>query len=111
MNEPLRAGHFLQAESNGTLSRTRITLASGTKYVAGTVLGKLTTGDHYAAYNNALEDGTQTAVGILYDTVDATDAVTAGVMIDYHAEVKEAALIGIDAAGKVELAARNIKFR
>ena len=111
MNEPVRAGHFLTAEANGSLSRTRITLAAGTKYIAGTVLGKLTVGDHHAAYNNALDDGTQTAVGILYDTVDATGAVAAGVMIDYHAEVKEAALIGIDAAGKVELAVRNIKFR
>lgn len=110
INENPRAGEFLRAEANGTLSRTLIIVASGQNLAAGTVLGKIT-GGNYAAYDNTEDDGTQTAVGILYEAVDATAAATPGVMIDMHAEVCEAALTGIDAAGKTDLAALGFKFR
>lgn len=111
LNEPSHAGEFLYAEANGTLSRERIVIASGEGVLkAGTVLGKLA-GGKYAAYDNAAADGSQTAVGILYAGVDATSADADGVLIARHAEVVEAALTGLDAAGKTDLAALQIIFR
>lgn len=111
LNEPTRAGEFLLAEANGTLSRERIVVSSGEGVLkAGTVLGKLASGE-YAAYDNAASDGSQAAVGILYAQVDATSADQHAVMIARHAEVKEAALTGLDSAGKTDLAALQILFR
>lgn len=111
LTETPHAGEFLFAEANGTLSRERIVIASGEGVLkAGTVLGKLT-GGKYAAYDNAASDGSQAAVGILYAGVDATSADADGVLIARHAEVVEAALTGLDAAGKTDLAALQIIFR
>lgn len=111
LTETSHAGEFLYAEANGTLSRERIVIASGEgELKAGTVLGKLA-GGKYAAYDNAAADGSQTAVGILYAGVDATSADADGVLIARHAEVVEAALTGLDAAGKTDLAALQIIFR
>lgn len=111
LNEPSHAGEFLYAEANGTLSRERIVIASGQGVLkAGTVMGKLT-GGNYVAYNNAASNGSQVAVGILYDGVDATSATAQGVLIARHAEVVEAALTGLDTDGKADLAALQIIFR
>ncbi|MDV7391653.1 head decoration protein, partial [Arthrospira platensis SPKY1] len=105
LTETSHAGEFLYAEANGTLSRERIVIASGEGVLkTGTVLGKLA-GGKYAAYDNAASDGSQAAVGILYAGVDATSADADGVLIARHAEVVEAALTGLDAAGKTDLAA------
>jgi hypothetical protein len=80
--------------------------------VPGTVLGKITASGKYVAYDDdGTDDGRRTAAGILYAGVDATSADAAAVMIARHAEVVEAALTGIDAAGKVELATAQIIFR
>lgn len=43
-NEVWHNGGFLVSEANGHLSREQITLKSGTKYLAGMVLGKVTAG-------------------------------------------------------------------
>lgn len=111
LTETSHAGEFILAEANGTLSREEIVISSGEGVLkAGTVLGKLASGE-YAAYDNAASDGSQTAVGILYAGVDATSADAPAVMIARHAEVVEAALTGIDAAGKTDLAAAQIIFR
>ena len=112
LTEKSRAGQFILAEANGTLSRERIVVASGEGVLAaGTVLGKVTASGKYAAYDNVASDGTQAAVCILYDEVDATSADATGVGIFRHAEVKEVELTGIDAAGKTDLAAVQIIFR
>ena len=111
--EKSRAGQFLLAEANGTLSRERIVIASGQGVCpVGQVLGKITATGEYGKYSNAeTETGLGVAAAILYDEVDAAAAAAPGVGILRHAEVKEAELIGIDAAGKADLAAMQIIFR
>lgn len=109
--EQARTGEFIVSEANGTLSRSSIVIVSGQDLAAGTVLGKITASGKYKAYSNAAGDGSETAAGILYAAVDASAADTKGVMIDYHAEVAEDSLTGIDAAGKVDLLALKIKVR
>jgi hypothetical protein len=106
-----RAAEFLLSEAPGTLSREEIVIASGESLVSGTVLGKLTSGGKYAAYNDALSDGTETAVGILLYDADATDADQNAVMIARLAEVESAHLTGSDANGLADLAALNIIAR
>lgn len=41
---------------------------------AGLILGKITASGKYAQYNNAASDGTETAVGILVNTIDLRDS-------------------------------------
>jgi len=76
------------------ISRDEVTLAAGTSgqiLAAGTVLGKITTGGKYAAYDDGLSNGAQTAVAVLLNPVDITADVTA-VVIARFAAVKTAAL-------------------
>jgi len=110
--ETKRAGSFLLSEGNGHISRESITILSGEGVLAaGTVLGIDTVSGKYAAYDGAASDGTETAVGILYAQVDATDADAEGVAVVRHAEVIESELTGIDADGKTDLAAIQIIAR
>lgn len=77
----------------------------------GLVLGKITASGKFAQYDNSATDGTQTADGVLEEQEDLvneeTNAAvdTQGVMM-WHGRVSEASLIGIDSAGKTDLAGR-----
>lgn len=85
---------FLLSEAPGTLSRESVTVVSGAgALVAGTVLGKITTGGKYTSYDDDNTDGSETAVGILTHAVDATSADVAATLIVRLAEVTSAALI------------------
>lgn len=108
--EGVHDGEFLLSEANGERSRRNIVVAEGENLVAGQVVRSDT--DKIKAYT----DEAQTAVGILYGAVDATDADKPGVIIDNDAECKqrlinwgesEAADI---AAGLVDLAALGIRI-
>jgi|GEM_PF-2269973 len=80
----------------------KITIASGQNVLAkGTVLGKITETGYYGAYNDAANDGRQTAKLILAEDVDATDAaVECSAWQAGHFNV--AALTGYDAAAGVD---------
>lgn len=111
LNEGKHTGEFLLSEGNGSISREQILIDSTAgALVPGTVLGKLTAGDH-VAYNNAGTDGEQVAVGILYAAVADAAVDQKAVMIARHAEVIEAELTGINADGKADLLARGIICR
>lgn len=78
---------------------------------SGVALGKITASGKYGPYDNAAVDGRQTAVGLLFTTVDlrGTTAATAkdvwGALL-WHGKVIEAKLPvghGVDAAAKAEL--------
>ncbi|ONG56974.1 hypothetical protein BKE38_05105 [Pseudoroseomonas deserti] len=66
------AGHFIAGESNFWRSRQHETLASGSVGVAGTVLGRVTTGGKVVPHAPGASDGSQNAMGILFDDADAT---------------------------------------
>jgi hypothetical protein len=76
---PAQAGVHVCSEGNGGISREAITLKAGSGVlVAGSVLGRITTAGadlgKYALYDNAASNGTQVAVGALFDGVDASGA-------------------------------------
>ena len=61
--------------------RKLVTLASGVAYKAGEVLGKVTANGKYTQYDNSASDGTETAVAVLVDYVDASSGDAYGVAI------------------------------
>jgi len=87
LTESIHAGAFLISEEDGHISRDAVTIVSGQNLVAGAVLGKITSGGKYAAYDNNASDGTQTAAAILYAACDATAGDTQATAITRMAEV------------------------
>lgn len=87
---PRTAGYII-SEANNFRSRDVITLAAGVvgTLVAGTVLGKVTASGHFAPYNPANADGTQTVAGILFEAGVAGDDRT---MTARDSEVKASQL-------------------
>ena len=110
--EPVRASEVILYEAEGTLSRESITIVSGTGVViVGTVLGKVTATGKYSYYDNSNSDGTETAIAIALEKVDATSADKTCAVLTRLAEVKSDLLTWNhtgSTAGLVELAARFI---
>ena len=124
LSDHLRAGAFIVSEANGARSRDTVTILGGTggagSLLAGTVLGKLTSGGKYVPSPATGSDGSETAIAVLFDDVDATDAdVTGVVVINGDAEVRKSDLLydaSVDDDTKkntkaTELAAVGIKVR
>ena len=88
LTEARHAGEFIISEGNGNISRDAITIVSGSGVVkAGTVIAKITASGKYKPSTATGSDGGQTAIAVLFDTVDATSADIAGVAISRNAEV------------------------
>ncbi len=112
LTEGKHAGEFIVSEGNGFISRETGTIVSGQNLVAGTVLGKITASGKYTAYSDGAADGSQTAVGVLFDNVDASAGDVGGaVIIARLAEVNGNELTGNDANGTTDLAALDILVR
>lgn len=85
---------YILSESNGNRSRDNAKLASGAgKVSASTILGKITASGKYVPHNPAANDGSQTAVAVLYANTDATAADASCVVTARDSEVKGAELI------------------
>ena len=85
---PAGAGSFIKSEGNGDYSRDIGVLVSGSgKVLAGTVLGRITTGGKLKPYDNDASDGSQTAIGVLVYDADATSADASVVIVARHAEM------------------------
>jgi len=82
--------------------------ADGNKILkAGTIIGKVTATGKYGAYNNGLDDGRETAEGVLPESVNLKDGdVITGLLI--HGSVPEARTSGLDSAARTDLAGRII---
>ena len=80
--EGKHAGGFLVWEVLRDYTRETITVTSGAgKLEPGTVLGRITTGGKFTSLAPAATNGSQNAAGILWGSVDASDADAPGVMI------------------------------
>lgn len=89
-----------------------VTIADGaTDFAAGDSFTIAVTGDAYEALDTAEDDGAQTAAGILYAAVDATDADTACVVIVRDAEVNSNELIWPDAISEGDQAAATASLQ
>jgi hypothetical protein len=114
LTEAIHQGEFLLSEGNGEISREAVTVAQGTGIMlSGTLLGRVTATSKLAAYNNAASDGTQTAVGILWNELPprASAGDARATMIARDAEVSAARLTGLDTPGRADLALIGIIVR
>ncbi|WP_294948590.1 head decoration protein [Sulfurivirga sp.] len=112
IEEGKRPGEFLISEGEGAISRDSVTLKKrAALYEAGTILGRESSTGLFKAFDPAATDGTQTAVGVLLDNVDASAANRQAVAITRLAEVDGSLLVGDVAAAKDDLAASHVIVR
>lgn len=104
---PVEIVHQGRPQTMGVMIATNKNLAKGT------VLGKVTASNHYAAYSAANSDGTEKAVGVLAEAVNTTstgtNAATEAPMITGDAYLRTSKLTGWDAAAAGDLGARTIE--
>ncbi|MDN3219450.1 head decoration protein [Pseudomonas nunensis] len=109
--EPIHAGEFLLSEGSGNISRETINVAAGPALNPGQVLGLVTATGELAPYAPAAEDGTQSAVAILYGPLGESDIVRRGRAVVRMAEVSEVHLTGLDPEAEKDLATHFLIVR
>ncbi len=87
LTEGTHAGEFLVSEGNGWQSRDSIVVISGQNLAAGAVLGQITASKKYTLHNSSASDGSEAAIAILFEAVDASAGDANGVGIARLAEV------------------------
>lgn len=112
LTETIHQGEWLVSEGNGKISRDEVTVtvSGATKWLSGTVLGKITASGKYIKYANGNSDGSEVAAGILWNELDPVAGDIKATIHNRDAEVIEAKLTGLDAAGKTDLLALGFKF-
>ncbi len=120
LTQPPSMGDALKYELNPNYTRETVTLAEGTEYPAGAVLGRVTVSGHYTFASHGGSDGAETAAGILLYPVDTRLAEATGILLArgpailsrdalfYDGSVDDAAKI---AAKHAELTALGIVIR
>lgn len=76
-------GDLLKFELNTSYTRETVTLKAGTSYPLGSVLGRITASGEYRlspAAEVVGDEGAETAIAVLLDAVDATDAAVTGLI-------------------------------
>ncbi|AEV64301.1 MULTISPECIES: head decoration protein [Pseudomonas] len=109
--EPMHAGEFLLSEGAGNISREAINVAAGPALNPGQVLGLITATGEFAPYDPTAEDGTQTAVAILFGPLGESDVVRRARAVVRLAEVSEVHLTGLDPDAEKALAAHFLIVR
>lgn len=119
MTQPRTLGDLLKYEAPSLYSRDRDTIAAAQNLSLGTVVGRVTASAKLKALDPAATDGSEIAIGVLGNDVDATliDRADA-ILIARHAIVANIALIwpsGITpiqkAAAVAQLAIRGVLAR
>lgn len=99
MSEGQHAGEFIVSEANGHRSRATETIASGEVIKPGHVLGRVSSSGELKEYNPGNADGSETAVAVSYDHVDASGgAVSGAVTVARDAEINGAELVWFSGA-------------
>jgi hypothetical protein len=93
ITEGKNLGDLLKYEGPNLYSREEATVASGQNLKRGTVVGAITASGLVKQLAPAAEDGTELAVGILMDDVDASAGNTKAVVIMREAIVAHNAVV------------------
>ncbi|WP_454839710.1 head decoration protein [Pseudomonas hormoni] len=109
--EPIHAGEFLLSEGAGNISRETINVAAGAALYSGQILGLVTASGDFAPYDPVAEDGSETAVAILYGSLGESDIVRRARAVVRLAEVSEAHLTGLDPDAEQSLATHFLIVR
>jgi len=114
LNETIHVGEFLLSEDNTTRCRENVTVtvSGATKWLSGTVLGKITSSGKYVKYDEAgTDDGRRVAAAILWNELDPVAGDIKATVVIRDAEVIQSKLTGIDANGIADLRALGIIMR
>ena len=95
LTEAKTLGDLLKYEAPNLYSRDSGIVAAGQRLALGTVLGRETANGRLRALNPAATNGTQTAVAVLAQPVDADLAEAPAVIVARHAIVAQGALARI----------------
>jgi hypothetical protein len=94
-------GDLLKYELNANYCRETVTLKSGTNYALGSVLGKIAATSKYRLSPAAQvvgDEGAETAVAVLIESVDATAADKAGLIVARGPTIVSRAALVFDAS-------------
>ncbi|MBI4968182.1 MAG: head decoration protein [Rhodospirillales bacterium] len=120
---PPTLGDLLKYELNASYCREAVTLKAGTLYPLGSVLGKITASGKYRlspAAEVVGDEGAETALAVLLEAVDATDADATGLVAARGPVILSEAALLFDAsvdqtaeknAKKADLAAAGLVVR
>lgn len=97
----------LIANDNPVILKKTIVANAGAARVAGTVLGRISSGGKLDNYDNNDNDGTEVAIAILLEDV-AASATDTEALVGFAGVYRQAGLTGLDAAGILDLEARGI---
>jgi len=112
ITQGVNRAEFLLSEANGERSRAAGTLAiTAAALPAGQILGIVTLSGEYAPYDDEADDGTETAAAVLLNPAPVSAAAQPVALIVRDAEVAEALLTGLDAAGEADLLTLGIVCR
>lgn len=94
INEPNNLSDLVKYEE-GCLnySRNSETVAAGQNLGLGTVVGRKTADGKLYAFDPAATDGTEAAIGVLIETVDATLIDKTGLIVARHAIITDRAVV------------------
>jgi Bacteriophage lambda head decoration protein D len=113
LTETIHQGEFLLSEATGFRSReaVTVTVSGTTKWLSGTLLGKITASGKYIKYLNGASDGSQAVAAILWNELDPVAGDIKATVFVRDCEVIGAKLTGSDAPGLVDMAALGIIVR
>ena len=103
LTEGQHRGEYIISEPNGDRGRDAVTIESGQTLEPGHVLGK-TTGGEFKEYAPTNGDGSDTAVAVCYDHVDATGGAKTAVVTARDTEVNAGELVWFSGASEAQKA-------
>lgn len=110
LNETRGSANFLVSEAAGYRSRDVGTVAAGVApgLIAGTILGKLTSGGNFVRYDPAANTGAETIAGILFEAAVGTIKKT---IVTRACEVNAAHLVYQNGANDAAKATANAALK
>ncbi len=98
--QPKNLGDLLKYEASSLYSREQATVAAAQNLSLGTVVGRDATTAKLKAYDHTAADGTEIAIGVLANDVDATLSDRSdALLIARHAIVARTALVWLGDTG------------
>ena len=97
LTQPPSMGDLLKYEANPDYCRETVTLLAGTNYPLGAVLGKITASGKYKLSTDTGTDGSEVAVAVLIEAVDATAADAVGLVVARGPVIVSKAQLNFDA--------------
>lgn len=98
LTEGQHRGEYIVWEADPTYCRESVTIENGQTLKPGHVLGQVTASGEYKEYNPGNADGSETAVAVCYDHVDASGGAVAAPITARDTTVNRAELVWFSGA-------------